>query len=311
VVIEVHNLSKVFRVGLRGRSLHAVRDVSFEVQAGEVFGFIGPNGAGKSTTIHLLLGLVRPTGGRGTVLGQALGSTSSRRQLGYLPELPNFYSYLRARELLQMSGQLAGLGRGQLAREIPERLEQVGLAGRGDEMLGTFSKGMLQRVGLAQALLGDPRLLILDEPMSGLDPIGRHTVRRVILSLRGRGTTVFFSSHVMPDVEALCDRVALVAAGRTVRVGTVDELVRGSSGGSEVHLRLRDAAMPPAVPEGLQASRVGDVLRIHAPDEASLQRVIAWAARAGTLVAIAPERASLEEVVVRELERLSAAGGAP
>ncbi|MFH1812275.1 MAG: ABC transporter ATP-binding protein [Pseudomonadota bacterium] len=303
MVIVAQQLTKIFRVGLRGQRFEAVRDCSFEVHEGEVFGFVGPNGAGKSTTIHMLLGLVRPTRGQGSVLGHPIGSLASRQRLGYLPELPNFYGYIRAGELLELSGRLAGMGRNELARDIPIILQRVGLADRQHGLLRTFSKGMLQRVGLAQALLGPPRLVILDEPMSGLDPVGRQLVRNVILDLKRNGTTVFFSTHVMPDVEVLCDRVALMAHGHIVRVGKVDDLMRGGLTGSEVLVRLSQAHMTSSGPDGLHSDRVGDVLRITVPQESQLPQVLDWARERGQIVSVIPMRSSLEDVVVRELER--------
>lgn len=308
MVISVRGLAKEFRVGVLGRRVTAVHDVSFDVQPNEVFGFVGPNGSGKSTTIHMLLGLVRPTRGSGTLLGHPLGALAARRQLGYLPELPNFYGYLRARELLEISGRLAGCDLRDLRSAVPKLLDQVDLGGRGDDLLKTFSKGMLQRIGVAQALLGDPQLVILDEPMSGLDPLGRHVVRNVILDLKARGRTVFFSSHIMPDVETLCDRVALIAAGRTLRVARVDELVRLGQEKFEVQVRGSGLQLPATIAGASWQGMVGDVARVAVEGVAALQQVIDWGRSQGELLAVMPVRESLETVVVRAVAAATGAG---
>jgi ABC-2 type transport system ATP-binding protein len=299
MVISVRGLAKEFRVGVLGRRVTAVHDVSFDVLPNEVFGFVGPNGSGKSTTIHMMLGLIRPTRGSGTMLGHPLGALAARRQLGYLPELPNFYGYLRARELLEISGRLAGCDPRDLKRTVPTLLEQVDLAGRGDDLLKTFSKGMLQRVGVAQALIGDPQLVILDEPMSGLDPLGRHVVRNVILDLKARGRTVFFSSHIMPDVETLCDRVALIANGRTLRVAHVQELVQLAQDKYEVQVRGQGLQLPGDLVGATAQGAVGDVLRVTVDGSAALQKVIDWGRSQGEVLAVMPVRENLETVVVR------------
>ncbi|MBN2360439.1 MAG: ABC transporter ATP-binding protein [Deltaproteobacteria bacterium] len=299
MVISIRGLAKDFRVGVLGRRMAAVKDVSFDVLPNEVFGFIGPNGSGKSTTIHMLLGLVRPTRGGGTLLGHPLGALAARRQIGYLPELPNFYGYLKARELLEISGRLAGCDLGALRRVVPELLERVDLAGRGEDLLRTFSKGMLQRIGVAQALIGDPRLVILDEPMSGLDPLGRHIVRNVIIDLKARGRTVFFSSHIMPDIETLCDRVALIADGRTLRVASVEQLVRLGQERFEVQVRGQQLQPPAGIAGASWQGTVGDVGRVEVEGTAALQQVIDWGRSVGELLAVTPMRESLETVVVR------------
>jgi len=309
MVISVRGLAKEFRVGVLGRRVTAVHDVSFDVQPNEVFGFVGPNGSGKSTTIHMLLGLVRPTRGGGSLLGHSLGALAARRQLGYLPELPNFYGYLQARELLEISGRLAGCEPRDLRRMVPELLERVDLAGRGQDALRTFSKGMLQRIGVAQALIGDPQLVILDEPMSGLDPLGRHVVRNVILDLKARGRTVFFSSHIMPDVETLCDRVALIAAGRTLRVARVEEFVRLGQERWEVQVRGSGLQLPAGIAGATWQGAIGDVARVAVEGTAALQQVIDWGRSQGELLAVIPVRESLEEVVVRAVA--AASSGSP
>jgi ABC-2 type transport system ATP-binding protein len=205
-----------------------------DVPRGEAFGFLGPNGAGKTTAVKLLLGLVEPSSGEGWVLGRPLGDLATRRRIGYLPELFRYQPWLSAREVLALHCRLAGLPRGAWREEIQAALEVVDLAGRGDDRVATFSKGMQQRLGLGVALLGRPDLVFLDEPTSALDPVGRHDVRQIINSLRERGTAVFLNSHLLTEVEMCCDRVAIVDAGRVVAGGTLDELL----GGHAVRLRV-------------------------------------------------------------------------
>ena len=222
LAIETHNLRKVYG------SKVALEDLTIGVPEGEVFGFLGPNGAGKSTTIKLLLGLAFPTSGSARLLGQPLGSVAAKRRIGFLPEQFRFHEWLRGVEFLDFHGELAGVPRAERRRRIPELLELVGLAGRGNDRLGGYSKGMLQRIGLAQALINDPALVFLDEPTSALDPIGRREVRDIIRTLKARGMTVFLNSHLLSEVETVCDRVAIVDHGRVVRYGPLEELLRES-----------------------------------------------------------------------------------
>ncbi len=242
--IQVEGLSKTFRPPFRLKKVRAVRSVSFTVQPGEVFGFLGPNGAGKTTTIKVLTGLIRPTAGRVRVLGGSPNDNEVKARLGFLPEQPYFYDYLKPTELLDIFGRLFGLDRATRRRRIHELLDLVGLSHAKDRTLRKFSKGMLQRVGLAQALLNDPDLLILDEPMSGLDPIGRKEVADLIASLKARGKTIFFSSHIMADIERLCDRVVILDRGEMKAEGRLEDLLAGGRWEKEVIVRARaeDAA---------------------------------------------------------------------
>ncbi|MBI3809478.1 MAG: ABC transporter ATP-binding protein [Nitrospirae bacterium] len=210
VVLRTEALSKTFHVGFWGRPLVAVDRLDLEVCEGEVFGFLGPNGAGKTTAMKILMGLMRPTSGRAWILERDLGDVGVKREVGFLPEAPYFYDYLTAQEFLRFYGQLFGLERRVLAKRIEELLQVVGLSEAGHLQLRKFSKGMLQRIGIAQALINDPRLIILDEPMSGLDPIGRREIRDLILRLKQSGKTIFFSSHILHDAELLCDRVGIL-----------------------------------------------------------------------------------------------------
>jgi ABC-2 type transport system ATP-binding protein len=203
----------------------AVNALSMTVQRGEVFGFLGPNGAGKTTVVKLLLGLARPTGGEALVLGAPLGDREARRQIGYLPELFRFQPLLTAREVLRLHCRLLGLPKPAWERETRDALETVGLVERGDDRVGTFSKGMQQRLGLGVALLGSPALIVLDEPTSALDPVGRHDVREIVRGLRDRGSTVFLNTHLLEEAEHVCDRVAVIDHGKAIATGSLGELL--------------------------------------------------------------------------------------
>ncbi|HEU5288569.1 MAG TPA: ABC transporter ATP-binding protein, partial [Candidatus Limnocylindria bacterium] len=219
-------------------SVQALAGLTMTIPRGAVFGFLGPNGAGKTTAVKLLLGLTRPNGGDGEILGLPIGSAASRRRVGYLPELFRYQGWLTAREVLALHCELAGIDRAAWSREIEDALAIVGIADRGSTRVGGFSKGMQQRLGLGVALLGDPELVLLDEPTSALDPVGRHDVREIIRALRERGVTVFLNSHLLSEVEQVCDRVAIVDRGRVVADGTLDDLLRGDI------VRIRATELP-------------------------------------------------------------------
>src|SRR6266545_4821768 len=225
-VIEIDNLTKDYEVGFwRKRKVRALDGLSLAINQGEIFGFLGPNGAGKTTTLKLLMRLIYPTAGSARILGHSASDVSTRARIGYLPENPYFYDYLSGRELLEYTAALFGIPAAQARVRSEELLGLVGLdSDRGNRQLRKYSKGMLQRIGIAQALVNDPEVVFMDEPMSGLDPIGRREVRDLLLSLREEGKTVFFSSHILSDVEALCDRAAILSRGRLVRCGTVREV---------------------------------------------------------------------------------------
>lgn len=214
-VIQVHALEAAYGKG--AKRTQALRGISFEVREGECVGFIGANGAGKSTTLKILMGFRFPDAGSATVFGEPAGTTASRRRIGYLPEVALYYPFMKARELLELYGGLSGLTPSELKDRIPGLLEQVGLAGRGESLLKTFSKGMQQRLGIAQSLIAEPDLLIYDELSSGLDPLGRHDLREVLLDLKAKGRTLFFSSHELVEVETLCDRVIMIHQGRILK----------------------------------------------------------------------------------------------
>src|SRR2546427_1952183 len=225
-VIELNNLTKDYATGfLMKKQVRALDHLSLEVRRGEIFGFLGPNGAGKTTTLKLLMRLIYPTQGTARILGHSVDDVSTRARLGYLPENPYFYDYLSGRELLEYTAALFGIPAEQARMRGEELLALVGLdSDRANRQLRKYSKGMLQRIGIAQALVNDPEIVFMDEPMSGLDPIGRREVRDLLLSLRAQGKTVFFSSHILSDVEALCDRAAILSRGKLLRCGTVHEL---------------------------------------------------------------------------------------
>ena len=225
IALSVRELQKTFHPGLFEASIEVLKGLSFEVARGEIFGFLGPNGAGKTTTIKAITEIIYPDAGDIEVCGLPYTSLEAKRRLGFMTESPYIYRHLTGREYLRFSGELLGLERSGVEDRITRVLDEVGMGGRADRKMGTYSKGMLQRVALAQALLGDPDLLILDEPMSGLDPVGRRDVRDIILAQAAAGVTVFFSSHIIPDVEMICDRVAIIVDGTVRAIGAVSELV--------------------------------------------------------------------------------------
>ena len=288
-VIETHALRKRFGANV------AVADLSLSVGSGEVFGFLGPNGAGKTTSLKLLLGLIEPTGGSGAVLGAPLGQHTARARIGFLPEHFRFHDCLTGRELLRVHGRLFGLKAARLAARIEALLERMNLTDAADRPLGTYSKGMLQRAGLAQALINAPDLVFLDEPTSGLDPIGRKLVREIIEELRGAGTTVFLNSHLLGEVEATCDRVAFVKRGRVIR-----ELSLGAPPAA-LDVELRIDPVGPAILEGLGAfgssvTRDGERVRMHVSDERVLPDIARWlVGRGAPLYELVCRRKSLEE----------------
>lgn len=296
--IETVGLRKVF-----GRDKVAVDSLSLTVGRGEVFGFLGPNGAGKTTSIKMLTGLVSPTAGRATILGRPVGDIAVRRRLGFLPEHFRFHDWLRADEFLDWHGELYGMDAESRRRRIPDVLEMVGLTAATRQRLSTFSKGMLQRVGIAQALLNNPAIVFLDEPTSALDPLGRRDVRDLTKRLRDEGVTVFLNSHLLGEVEMVCDRVAIIDRGRVVRQGALADLLASQM---EVAMRI----------EGLNEEMV-DALRAHSTslavdttfvramvtDEESIPRLAETVMQhGGRLYELTPHKRSLEELFLRVIE---------
>ena len=234
--IVITELKKIFR-GKHRAQVAALREITFSVGQGEIFGFLGPNGAGKSTTIKCLMGLISPSSGEAMVAGEIAGSLAARKKIGYLPENPAFYDYLTAQEYLNFVGRICGLNAQDLARRSAEVLHELELWEARNRSIRSYSKGMVQRVGLAQALVHNPDILILDEPMSGLDPLGRALVKAKLLELKAQGKTVFFSTHIIDDVEKICDRVAIILGGEVKFVGRVDRIVREGITGYQVRIR--------------------------------------------------------------------------
>src|SRR5215471_17586714 len=303
--VATYELTKDFAVGFwRKRPYRALDGLTLEVEPGEVFGFLGPNGAGKTTTLKLLMQLVYPTSGRAELLGKPLGDPSAKRQIGYLPENPYFYDHLTAEELLRYFAGLFGYGSAECRARTERLLDEVGIGAERKLQLRKFSKGMLQRVGIAQALINDPELVIFDEPMSGLDPLGRRDVRSMILRLRDRGCTVFFSSHVLSDAEALCSRVAILAKGRLVTAGRLNEMLAFQARGWELIVSHATehhiAALGPRV---TQVVSIGPGrYQLELPVGEDPNRVLAELIAAGArLVSLNPVRATLEDIFVERV----------
>ncbi len=302
--IEARGLRKVFRPLIGGNPIVAVDNLDLQVPVGCVFGFLGPNGAGKTTTIQMLIGNVYPTAGRAWVLGYPAGSIAAKRRLGFLPEKFQFHDFLTAEELLRLHGRLARMERGQLQRRIDEVLELVGLAERRKSKIREFSKGMQQRIGLAQAILHDPDLVILDEPTSALDPLGRRRVREVIQYLKQRGKTVFLNSHLLSEVELSCDYVAILNKGRVVKQGPLEELLVNRS-----VVTIEVSQITPAILEALQrvARKVQplDGRRIMAEVEQEQQvpeLARAVVAAGGELWSFQAQRETLEDLFIQTIE---------
>lgn len=304
-VISIQHVSKTFRTGFLYRKIEAVRDVTFSVEEGEIFGFLGPNGAGKTTTIKMLMGLIHPTGGTLSLFGRPHTDITSRAMLGYAPEQPYFYEYLTGAEFLNYYGQLFGIPGAERKRRIPLLFEMVGLKNCADLALRRYSKGMLQRIGIAQALVNDPRLLVLDEPMSGLDPIGRREIRDLILALRKRGKTIFFSTHILPDVEMICDRVGIIVRGELRRLGPIDQFSDLDSEETEVCFRGLSPEAIARLSDGGAAPLVrGTLAYFILPTRERAQTFITEAQSAGGgLVSLTPRRKSLEDVFMSEAQK--------
>jgi ABC-2 type transport system ATP-binding protein len=300
--LQIDGLSKSYRVGhLRPRARPALIDLTLTVAPGEVFGYLGPNGSGKSTTLKVLMGLLHPDRGSATILGLPLSDRAWRFRVGYLPEHPYLYDYLTAQEYLDYVGRLFDLPspiRRDRAREL---LELLGLSRAAHIPLRRFSKGMLQRTGIAQALMNDPDLVFLDEPMSGLDPIGRRLVRNLILDIRGRGKTVFFSTHILPDAETLCDRVALLREGRLLRVGRLDEILQLAVSAMEVLVSGVDPAVLEAQTGLVAKHALGERWRLEVAEERLGAIVSAVEEAKGRILAVQPIRQSLEEYFFKEM----------
>ena len=302
--LQTEALSKKFAVGFWGSPVTAVEHLDLEVHKGEIFGFLGPNGAGKTTTLKMLMGLIYPTNGKAWILGRKIGDVAMKHQVGFLPESPYFYDYLTAEEFLRFYGQLFGLGGHLLSERITQLLQTVGMSEARSLQLRKFSKGMLQRIGIAQALINDPQLVILDEPMSGLDPVGRKEIRDLIFRLKEQGKTVFFSSHILHDAEVLCDRVGILLKGRLVALGKVTELI-GAASTQSIEV----------VVEGLDQSGAEQVRKVAVSVISQGERLLAVLqsqdqvnqvldlirVRKASLISVTPQKSSLEDLFMKEV----------
>lgn len=307
-IVEIEQLTKDYEVGFwRKKKVRALDGLSLQVNEGEIFGFLGANGAGKTTTLKLLMRLMFPTSGNARILGRDISDLTMHNQIGYLPENPYFYDYLTAREFLDYCGQLFGIPVAKRKEKTANLLTRVNLDPKSwNVQLRKFSKGMLQRVGLAQALVNDPVIVFLDEPMSGLDPVGRREVRDLIAGLRQEGKTVFMNSHILSDIEVLCDRVAILKRGKLAHVGQLDELRRGINGSADDRLEVvvtgTDAealAAQLTSKKDFQITTTPSGLRVEVPDQEQVDEVITALRRAGgKLVSVQPVRQSLEDLFV-------------
>ncbi|HLH09642.1 MAG TPA: ABC transporter ATP-binding protein [Terriglobales bacterium] len=307
--IATFALEKFYLTGFwRKHPKQALKPLTLEVPEGEIFGYLGPNGAGKTTTLRLLMGLVKPTAGSSKILNGTIEDPAIRAQIGFLPEQPYFYDYLTAVELLTYYAQLSGVPAGERQRRVASTLDRVGLAKDAvHTQLRKFSKGMLQRVGIAQAILHQPKLVFLDEPMSGLDPIGRREVRDLIASLKDEGKTVFFSTHILSDAEALCDRVAIVANGELRGVGAVAEMTSSLGGNMEV-VWEGEGANEAIKALGRELRVAGAITRSVVPESMLNQVLDILRAKNARIISVTPVRATLEDYFLQKLAQTS--GGA-
>jgi ABC-2 type transport system ATP-binding protein len=304
LVLEVEGLRKVFHIGFFRKRVEAVNGASFSVKRGEIFGLLGPNGAGKTTTIKAILRLIFPTEGEIRLFGRSADDREAAKRVGYMPENPYIYQYLRPLEFLDLCGRLVGLSKTDRRARSEAMIDKVGLRHAVDRPIGKFSKGMMQRIGLAQALLHDPELLILDEPMSGLDPIGRKEVRDLLLEQRERGKTLLFTSHILTDVEELCDRVVIMQRGKITSEGQVHDLVE--TAGRRVEIRLSGASH--ALKDALSSRGVildygGGHLTLRVEGQNAVDEIIRVSNVAGArLDAMIPERQTLEKLFLQNTE---------
>lgn len=302
-VIEIQGLTKEYPLGhWRPGKRRSLDNLNLQVEGGEVFGFLGPNGAGKTTTLKLLMGLIFPTAGTARVLGHSIDDIRMHRDIGYLPEQPYFYDYLTARELLDYYARFSGYEAKERRERVARFLELVGLTGAANTQLRKFSKGMLQRAGIAQAIIHDPKVIFLDEPMSGLDPVGRREVRDIIQDLKHQGRTVFFSTHILSDAEMLCDRVAVLVGGKLQGVGAPSDLVSVEVQGMEILFEARDGS---ALPESViaRAVAIGQRYQMQVP-ESELYEILDLLRSAGArILSVAPVRPTLEDYFFRLVGR--------
>jgi ABC-2 type transport system ATP-binding protein len=319
LAIEIIRLTKDYKVGFwKARSKRAVDSLDLRVDAGEVFGLLGPNGAGKTTTLKLLFRLVFPTSGTARILGRDLGDRVVHQRVGYLPENPYFYDHLTPEELLFYAGRLFGIPKGDLSQRVNRLLDRVGLMESRHVPMRKFSKEMVQRAGIAQALINDPEVVFLDEPMSGLDPLGRHEVRDLILRLREEKKTVFFSTHILPDAEMLCDRVAILNHGKLQGCGKLNEILRMGASAAELVLENpSEEFLGECRADVISVVRTGERVRLQIPEEVGIAKVLELALRSTVrVVSLNPVKMSLEDYFLAhvspdEVEDKPAAPSAP
>ncbi len=304
-VIRTEGLSKVYSPGIGKAKITALSDLTMTVEEREIFGFLGPNGAGKTTTMKILMGLIFPTGGQAWIFDRPIGDPEAKRRLGFLPEHPYFYDSLTANEILDYFGRLFGIDAPTRAKRAKDLLERVGLGHAANQPLRGYSKGMLQRVGIAQALINDPELVVLDEPMSGLDPVGRKEVRDLILSLRAERRTVFFSTHILSDVEVVCDRVAILSHGKVAALSPLQDLLQMAGDEMEVILveitpasRTKLASLA-----GAKISDSGDRFVVRLPQHDVSQVMTIAREDGGRVLSVSPARRSLEEIFLQTAGR--------
>lgn len=309
-IVEIENLSKDYEVGFWvKKKVRALDALNLQVESGQIFGFLGGNGAGKTTTIKILMSLMFPTTGTARILGKDISDVKMHSRIGYCPENPYFYDYLKARELMNYFGELFGLDRQKRNQKTEELLTKVGLDEKDwNKQLRKFSKGMLQRVGLAQSLINDPEIVFLDEPMSGLDPIGRREIRELIADLREKGTTVFMSTHILSDIEALCDNVAILRGGKLAATGNLNDLLTKSGEQQIYEITVK------GIPQEILQSKISEIsgatvsakpngANIQVLDEKDIDRVLPIVRQEnGSLISVQPVRQSLEELFVKETE---------
>lgn len=303
-ILSITNLVKDYKTGFAGKKTRVLRDVSFDVRKGEVFGFVGPNGAGKTTTFKSILGFVSPTEGKIELLGKEHTNSEAKRRIGYLPENPYFYDYLTGEELLRYMGELQGLPRKVLNERTDELLRKVRMEHAKTLQMRKYSKGMLQRIGVAQALVNNPEFLILDEPMSGLDPIGRREIKDLILEEKRKGKTILLSSHMLSDVEALCDRVGIIMGGKVIKIGNIGDLLKEIHTDYEMHIEGSGEDVKQCVKD-LRVEmdqRAGYIVLKF--DEDMKRKVLEAVTRTqAEIVSIHPLRKSLEGLFVEEARK--------
>ncbi len=303
-IIEIEGLTKDYETGFwRKKKVRALDGLNLQVKAGGIFGFLGGNGAGKTTTIKILMSLLNPTAGNASILGHDISEVAMHRRIGYCPENPYFYDYLTANELMNYFGEIFGLDPAKRRSKTDELLTSVGLLEKDrNKQLRKFSKGMLQRVGLAQALINDPEIVFLDEPMSGLDPMGRREIRDLIAGLRDKGTSVFMSTHILSDVEALCDEVAILRQGKLAATGDLRELLANETGEGSFEIVVADVNVDKLRQiSGVAIKQNGSVVNIEVGDENDVEAVLTAVKKAGgKLISVNSVKRSLEELFVRE-----------